>query len=61
MLDAGKGDAMSSSSDLHLPSQSTAAEEPFLQVNMHNHQTICGEQSSKAPEVEVRTKNIIVM
>ncbi|CAJ2646516.1 unnamed protein product [Trifolium pratense] len=52
MLDAGKGDALSSSSDLHLPSQSNAAEEPFRQADVHNHQTICGEQSSKAPEVE---------
>ncbi|XP_073220491.1 uncharacterized protein [Cicer arietinum] len=54
MLDAGKSDALSSSSDLHLSSQSTAAKEPFQQADVHNNQTICGEQSSKTPEDEVR-------
>lgn len=52
-FDAGKGDALSSSGDLHLPSQSTVAnEQPFHQADVHNQQTISGEQSSKTPEVE---------
>ncbi|XP_027359862.1 uncharacterized protein LOC113868461 isoform X2 [Abrus precatorius] len=53
MLDAGKGDALSSTGDLHLQSQSTTAEQPFQQADVHHHhQRISGEHSSKSSEVE---------
>ncbi|KAK7406776.1 hypothetical protein VNO78_08407 [Psophocarpus tetragonolobus] len=53
MLDAGKGDALSSSGDLHLPSQTTTPDEPFKQTDVYNHpQKISGEHSSKSTEVE---------
>ncbi|XP_061345635.1 zinc finger CCCH domain-containing protein 44-like [Gastrolobium bilobum] len=45
MHDAGKGDAVSSTGDLHLPSQSTTAEEPFRQADVHHH-------ASRSSEVE---------
>ena len=61
MLDAGKGDALSSTGDIHLPSQSTAAEEPFRHADVHHHhQRIRGEHSSRSSEVEVGTMNISV-
>ncbi|OIV92696.1 hypothetical protein TanjilG_18047 [Lupinus angustifolius] len=51
MLDTGKGDALSSTGDLHFPSQSTAAAEPFRQTDAyHNPQRISGMNSSKSPE-----------
>ncbi|RDY10950.1 Zinc finger CCCH domain-containing protein 44, partial [Mucuna pruriens] len=53
MLDAGKGDALSSSGDLQLPSQTTTPDEPFKQADVyHHHQKISGEHSSKSSEVE---------
>ncbi|TKY70452.1 Zinc finger CCCH domain-containing protein 44 [Spatholobus suberectus] len=53
MLDAGKGDALSSSGDLHLQSQSTTPDEPFKQADVyHHHQTVSGGYSSKSSEVE---------
>ncbi|XP_061345592.1 zinc finger CCCH domain-containing protein 44 [Gastrolobium bilobum] len=62
MLDAGKGDALSSTGDLHLPSQSTAAEEPLRLGDIHHnhqyHQRISGEHSSRSSEVKVGTKNV---
>ncbi|KAL2348582.1 hypothetical protein Fmac_002582 [Flemingia macrophylla] len=52
MLEAGKGDALSSSGDLHLPSQTTTPDEPFKQPDVYNHQRISGEHSTKSSEVE---------
>ncbi|XP_027361646.1 zinc finger CCCH domain-containing protein 44 isoform X2 [Abrus precatorius] len=60
MLDAGKGDALSSTADLNLPSQSSAAEEPLQQADVHHHQRISGEHSSRSSKVEVGTKNVSV-
>ncbi|RDY03406.1 Zinc finger CCCH domain-containing protein 44, partial [Mucuna pruriens] len=62
MLDAGKGDALSSTGDLNLPSQSTAAEESLQQaeVHHHHHQRISAEHSSRNSKVEVGTKNVSV-
>ncbi|KHN36055.1 Zinc finger CCCH domain-containing protein 44 [Glycine soja] len=59
MLDAGKGDALSSTGDLNLPSQPTAAEEPLRQadVHHHHHQRISAEHPSRSSKVEVGTKN----
>ncbi|KAG4386560.1 hypothetical protein GLYMA_11G074400v4 [Glycine max] len=54
MLDAGKGDALSSSGDLHLPSQTTTPDDPLKQADVHHHpQKISGEHSTKSSEVEV--------
>lgn len=60
MLDAGKGDALSSTGNLHLPSQSTAAEESLRQAHIHHqhHQRISGEHSPRSSEVVVGMKNI---
>ncbi|CAK8539974.1 unnamed protein product [Lathyrus sativus] len=65
MLDGGKLDTLPSSGDLHLPSidlhlssqpqsqsQSVASKEPFQQADVHNHQVIRGEQSSKPSETQ---------
>ncbi|XP_047165561.1 zinc finger CCCH domain-containing protein 44 isoform X2 [Vigna umbellata] len=54
MLDAaGKGDALSSSGDLHFPSQTTTPDEPTKQTDVcHQHQKIFGEHTSKSSEVE---------
>ncbi|KHN41921.1 Zinc finger CCCH domain-containing protein 44 [Glycine soja] len=53
MLDAGKGDALSSSGDLHLPSQTTTPDDPLKQADVHHHpQKISGEHSTKSSEVE---------
>ncbi|CAL5188115.1 unnamed protein product [Lathyrus oleraceus] len=61
MLDGGKLDTLPSSSDLHLPSsdlhlssqsQPVASKEPFQQADVHNHQVIGGEQSSKPSKAE---------
>ncbi|KAK7406780.1 hypothetical protein VNO78_08413 [Psophocarpus tetragonolobus] len=62
MLDAGKGDALSSTGDLNLPSQPTASEEPLRQtdVHQHHHQRISAEHSSRSSKVEVGTKNASV-
>ncbi|XP_073220284.1 zinc finger CCCH domain-containing protein 44-like isoform X2 [Cicer arietinum] len=61
MLDAGKGDALSSTCDLQLPSQSTAAVEPLQQADVHHHhQRISEELSSRNSKVDVGTKNICV-
>ncbi|WVZ11932.1 hypothetical protein V8G54_016462 [Vigna mungo] len=61
MLDAGKGDALSSTGDLNLPSQPTAAEEPLRQADVHHHhQRISDEHSSRSSKVEVGTKNASV-
>ena len=38
MLDAGKGDALSSSGDLYLPSQTTTPDEPFKQADVYHPQ-----------------------
>ncbi|KAG4987980.1 hypothetical protein JHK84_030562 [Glycine max] len=59
ILDAGKGDALSSTGDLNLPSHPTAAEEPLRQadVHHHHHQRISAEDSSRSSKVEVGTKN----
>ncbi|CAJ1930342.1 unnamed protein product [Sphenostylis stenocarpa] len=57
MLDAGKGDALSSTGDLNLPSQPTATEEPLRQADVHHHQRISAEHSSRSSKVEVGTKN----
>ncbi|KAL9328249.1 hypothetical protein ACSQ67_003252 [Phaseolus vulgaris] len=58
MLDAGKGDALSSTGDLNLPSQPTVAEEPLRQADVHHHhQRISAELSSRSSKVEVGTKN----
>ncbi|XP_019444799.1 PREDICTED: uncharacterized protein LOC109348714 isoform X1 [Lupinus angustifolius] len=54
MLDASKGNALTSTVDLHLPSQPTAAAEPFRRTDaFHNPQRISGVNSSKSSEVEV--------
>ncbi|TKY70453.1 Zinc finger CCCH domain-containing protein 44 [Spatholobus suberectus] len=61
MLDAGKGDALSSTGDLNLPSQSTAVEEPLQQADVHHHhQRISAEHSSRSSKVEVGAKNVSV-
>ena len=61
VLDAGKGDALSSTGDLHLKPQSTAVEEPLRQADVHqHHQRVSGEHSSSSSEVKVGTKNISV-
>nr|AFK33792.1 unknown [Lotus japonicus] len=55
MLDAGKGDALSSTADLNLPYHSNAAEEPFQQAGLrqyHHHQKVFGEHPSRSSEVE---------
>ncbi|KAK7367329.1 hypothetical protein VNO80_09338 [Phaseolus coccineus] len=58
MLDAGKGDALSSTGDLNLPSQPTVTEEPLRQADVHHHhQRISAELSSRSSKVEVGTKN----
>lgn len=61
MLDAGKSDALSSTCDLQLLSQSTAAEEPLQQADVnHHHQRISEELSSRNSKVDVGSKNICV-
>ncbi|CAK8539975.1 unnamed protein product [Lathyrus sativus] len=62
ILDAGKGDALSSTCDLQLLSQSTVAEEPLQQadVHHHHHQRISGELSSRNSKVDVGSNNICV-
>ncbi|KAI4327694.1 hypothetical protein L6164_020123 [Bauhinia variegata] len=57
MPDAGKGDALSSTGDIQLASQSTAAEETLCQADLHHHQRVSGGHSSTSAEVEVGTKN----
>ncbi|KAF7828930.1 Zinc finger CCCH domain-containing protein 44 [Senna tora] len=57
MPDAGKGDALSSTGDLHFPSRSTASEVPLCQADVHHHQRISGGNSSRSSESEVGTKN----
>ncbi|WVZ11931.1 hypothetical protein V8G54_016461 [Vigna mungo] len=54
MLDAaGKGDALSSSGDLHFPSQTTTPDEPIKQTDVcHQHQKIFGEHTLNSSEVE---------
>ncbi|XP_020217215.1 zinc finger CCCH domain-containing protein 44 [Cajanus cajan] len=52
MLEAGKGDALSSSGDLQLPSQTTTPDEPFKQADVYHHQRTSAEHSSKGSEVE---------
>ncbi|KAL1354898.1 hypothetical protein HN51_006950 [Arachis hypogaea] len=53
MLDAGKGDSLSSTGDLHLPSQFTTAEEPFRHAGVHqHHQRIRGDHSSSSSVVQ---------
>ncbi|KAL1316501.1 hypothetical protein AAHE18_15G070900 [Arachis hypogaea] len=52
MLDAGKGDSLSSTGDLHLPSQFTTAEEPFRHAGVHQHQRIRGDHSSSSSVVQ---------
>ncbi|CAJ2646518.1 unnamed protein product [Trifolium pratense] len=60
MLDAGKGDALSSTGDLQLLSQSTAAEEPLQQADVQHHQRISLELSSRNSKVDVGSKDICV-
>jgi hypothetical protein len=60
MLDAGKGDALSSTGDLQLLSQSTAAEEPLQQADVQHHQRISVELSSRNSKVDVGSKDICV-
>ncbi|KAL1354899.1 hypothetical protein AAHE18_05G076800 [Arachis hypogaea] len=67
IMKCGKGDALSSTGDLHLQSQSTAAEEPLRQADIHHHhhhhhhhQRVSGEHSSRSSEVKVGTKSISV-
>ncbi|CAI8588620.1 unnamed protein product [Vicia faba] len=62
ILDAGKGDALSSTCDLQLLSQSTVAEEPLQQadVHHHHHQRISDELSSRNSKVDVGSNNICV-
>ncbi|MED6181363.1 hypothetical protein PIB30_018694 [Stylosanthes scabra] len=53
MLDAGKGDALSSTGDLRIASQFTTAEEPFQHADVHqHHQRIRGDHSSSSSVVE---------
>ncbi|KAK7367333.1 hypothetical protein VNO80_09342 [Phaseolus coccineus] len=54
MLDAaGKGDALSSSGDLHFPLKTTTPDEPTKQADVgHQYQKISGKHTSKSSEVE---------
>ncbi|GAU26283.1 hypothetical protein TSUD_224750 [Trifolium subterraneum] len=59
-LTDGKGDALSSTGDLQLLSQSTAAVEPLQQADVQHHQRISVELLSRNSKVDVGTKDICV-
>ncbi|KAE9606660.1 putative transcription factor C3H family [Lupinus albus] len=63
MVDVGKGDELSSATDLHLSSQSTVAQEQrtLHQADIHHHQRLSEGNSSRSSEVEVSAKKISVI